>query len=507
MNQVTKKLVYTCNCTANHLSNANQKVTLNNYAVNTTSCSCVNFGDRTTCDCCVSNSTISILRPSCSADTSSERCACRNNTVQVPKQRTVFFNVTRPVNLTCRRTGFNGHLCQMEADRTVIPWNNSHACYSTVAGTTCDFQTSTNTCGWTITPALTACLARPAVIRTPQIYQNLTFTGATAPRLVNITETRSRNETFFEAQNLFQCNCSNSRYPSLPLVNAPSAAPGVCGCDARAANGSQTCDCCLNRKSVDDLFLSTISCRANQTQSACTCDSNNLCSCSIPNSNSFYKDLKVDAKSCNCITRNGTSLKDCNCCIASQAAALIPAAPVCSSIQTSLNGCICDSFSNSSLKCACRNGFLNRTEFFNATINSTVTNSTTNTTTVIQVPRTFNRTVTDIAWVNQTLDSAQCGCLNTATFTNPSKVSSICNCCTFRAFQCNALTTADQQNCDCRNATVINGRIRSWQWSCSCLRRDTNVRRDFNFTNTNDCGYNPSIGAFQCCLTRSFMDT
>lgn len=155
-------------------------------------------------------------------------------------------------------------------------------------------------------------------------------------------------------------------------------------------------------------------------------------------------------------------MRQCNCCISSQSTALIPAFPVCSSIQTPLSGCVCDSSSSPALKCACRAGTANRTEYYNVTVNSTVTNSTSNTTTVIQVPKTYNRTVVETVWINQTLDASQCGCLNAATIANPNKVNSVCNCCAYKPFTCNALTTADTQNCDCKNVTVKVGKVKSW---------------------------------------------
>lgn len=185
MNATTKKLQYTCNCTTGSLSNPSQQVTVNNFAVNTTSCGCVSTDTRSTCDCCVSNTFVQSSRPLCSADTTSEKCTCKNNNVTLFLNRTVYFNVTKAVNVTCRRTGYNGQLCQQEVDRTFLPWNNAHACYSTVAGTVCDFQVATGACGWTVTPALTSCLNKPAVIKTPAIYQNQTYTTTSAPRLVN----------------------------------------------------------------------------------------------------------------------------------------------------------------------------------------------------------------------------------------------------------------------------------------------------------------------------------
>lgn len=223
--------------------------------------------------------------------------------------RTVYFNETKAVNLTCRRTGYNGQLCQSEVNRTVIPWENTHACYSTVAGTVCDYQASTNSCGWTVTPALTACLAKPAVIKTPQTYQNQTYTATSAPRLVNKTETQSRNESYVEIQTRFQCNCSNTRYPTIALTNVPTVNAAVCGCD-QPVNGSQSCDCCVPKKTTDEIFLGSLTCKtANSIRSQCSCDANNTCSCTIDNSNVFYKDLKVPASSCNCVSQTGNALK------------------------------------------------------------------------------------------------------------------------------------------------------------------------------------------------------
>lgn len=144
----------------------------------------------------------------------------------------------------------------------------------------------------------------------------------------------SRLEFFNVTVSRFMCNCTNSRYPSLPLTNQRVNA-AQCGCDAPAkasalALPSQVCDCCFNRQAVDNQFQNSLVCRADQVQASCQLDrSTGLSQCSPLSASVTYRNLSIDtSKSCACVNVTN-STQNCRCCLPSVTAQLIPAGPVC----------------------------------------------------------------------------------------------------------------------------------------------------------------------------------
>lgn len=58
---------------------------------------------------------------------------------------------------TCKKTGCSGQICADQDMVSTCEWRDEYACYQSAA---CERQANGN-CGWTQTPALTACLANP----------------------------------------------------------------------------------------------------------------------------------------------------------------------------------------------------------------------------------------------------------------------------------------------------------------------------------------------------------
>ena len=178
---------------------------------------------------------------------------------------TTLYNTTvSRVNLTktfqCRPTGCSGEICGNVANgniSTSCRWNNTFACFKNA---TCEYQNSTKDCGWTYTNATTQCFSKNATAD-PKLYQNLTtpynVTVKNVTSLTNITRVDAYNIT----NTTWSCNCNNSRYPNTPLVNAP-VTPIQCGTDNWSA-ATQSADCCLTKRTVDDLFLASQTCRVN----------------------------------------------------------------------------------------------------------------------------------------------------------------------------------------------------------------------------------------------------
>jgi len=180
---------------------------------------------------------------------------------------------------------------------------------------------------------------------------NITVRNITS--LVNVTRVDSYNVT----NSTWSCNCSNSRYSRNPLNNAP-VTPLQCGTDNWSA-ASQQSDCCLSRKTVDDLFLASQTCSASQSLSNCQCNNNMTCDCSVPNAtNKFYDNIALNNRNsnCSCVTRPGASLQECRCCLFN---IVVPAAPVCS-FNSDTFGCSCDIFAGN-YRCNCTTGTVNRT--------------------------------------------------------------------------------------------------------------------------------------------------
>lgn len=128
----TKKSTYICNCVGPHyLSNATT-VLAQNVPVNTSTCGCVNFNGRATCDCCVSTSSFLTARPICPDEASSEKCSsCQTQNFTERANRTVVNSTIQSQTFVCRRTGFNGDLCANETNNVVTAWKDSMACYTT----------------------------------------------------------------------------------------------------------------------------------------------------------------------------------------------------------------------------------------------------------------------------------------------------------------------------------------------------------------------------------------
>lgn len=62
-----------------------------------------------------------------------------------------------PEDSGCKKTGCSGQICSDQDLGSTCEWQDSYACYQTA---TCEKQAD-GKCGWTQTPALTACLANP----------------------------------------------------------------------------------------------------------------------------------------------------------------------------------------------------------------------------------------------------------------------------------------------------------------------------------------------------------
>lgn len=71
---------YQCNCVGINLMDNRSPVQNTSLDVSTSACSCVNFANRTTCDCCVNNTIWNTARPICNSSSTNEKCNCRNVT-------------------------------------------------------------------------------------------------------------------------------------------------------------------------------------------------------------------------------------------------------------------------------------------------------------------------------------------------------------------------------------------------------------------------------------------
>jgi hypothetical protein len=195
-------------------------VQIENLDVSNSTCNCVNFGNRSTCDCCVSNAIWSAARPICGTNQTSEKCNCRNVTTVTTIQNNTVSRVNTTRTFQCRPTGCSGEVCGNVARgniSTSCRWNNTFACFRNA---TCEYQNSTGDCGWTFTNVLNQCITRNATAD-PKLFQNLTtpynMTVRNISSVVNVTRFDSYNIT----NSTWSCNCSNSRYPRNPLINAP----------------------------------------------------------------------------------------------------------------------------------------------------------------------------------------------------------------------------------------------------------------------------------------------
>ena len=241
----------------------------------------------------------------------------------------------------------------------------------------------------------------------------ITVTAVPTVKLVNYNQTV--NVTSYN----WSCGCSNTRFPSQFLFDAP-VSQASCGCDSTNTT-NQTCNCCVNLNYENNLYLNQQVCASNQSDTNCVCNygknASQCSSCTPVGLSTVYKNLVVDTTKCTCYNVTNTT-QDCRCCNGN-VNTLMPKAPVCNATLSPSQQCICQSYSGNnktnSLQCACTNQLVNTTVVssvettyvnktvvtvvngtFNATTN--VTSNSTNTTTVVltQVNNTVYQNVTNI---------------------------------------------------------------------------------------------------------------
>ena len=323
-------------------------------------------------------------------------------------------------------------------------WKNSYACYANAA---CEYQQSTGDCGWTLTPAVNTCITKSAVA-SAALFQNVTRRNATS-RDVVVQVNTSRVDLMNFTNNSFACNCSNSRFPRFNLTNAPITA-NQCGCGSSSNATLKACDCCTDRKTVNELFLNAQNCSAASIASNCVC-TNSSCQCTSPVDKITYGDLRF-SNSCNCIVRPDGN-QDCKCCLPRNFQ--LAAAPVCSSAAQTFNNCTCDLFGGN-YKCACNNGTNARNVINVQNITTSVVDKTTRKNQTVTTQSVTNTTVFDPIVVRQVLPYSRCSCVTRVNGTVPTRT---CNCCLQKPVIC-ATTAVNTQNCACQNVT--NTTTKTW---------------------------------------------
>lgn len=415
------KQTVVCNCNGAHYMTPATTTQIAGLTLNTSDCGCVSDGKNSTnCDCCVSQATWKSATPVCqSGDSTLEKCMCQNNSVITQEKSTVTIKKNVTTQVTCKKTGCSGELCSSEEMFSTCTWKNAYACYSPAV---CEYQISTGECGFTNTTTLATCLKAPPAIPPNKVstYQNATRNVT----VTNVTKLVSQNVTIIQNVTKYvqQCNCSNNRFPSIAITNAP-VSPSVCGCDAN----NTACQCCVSRDYVTGLYFNALSC-TNLTGADCNCNfaKNASCSCT-PRDNTVltYKNLTIDtSKNCLCTNNSANTSQQCRCCV-NDLATMIPKAPVCAVNTTTTQSCKCEeSFTQSTgkmnLQCQCKHSV-------NVTQNVTTYNKTTNTSTTTQVSGVETRVT------NALLTSQQCNCFP---YMNGTKSFSACNCCVPNQFTC-----------------------------------------------------------------------
>ena len=140
----------------------------------------------------------------------------------------------------------------------------------------------------------------------------------------------SFNQTYNVTSYKWSCGCSNTRYPSLYISQAP-VSQATCGCDSTNTT-NQTCNCCINKNFENNLYLNQEVCLSNQTATDCLCNygkNASQCACNPLGQSTIYKNLVVDATKCTCFNVTNTT-QACRCCNGN-VATLMPKAPVCTS--------------------------------------------------------------------------------------------------------------------------------------------------------------------------------
>lgn len=123
---------YQCNCAGINLLDNRSPAQMQSLDISNQTCSCINFGNRSTCDCCVSNNIWNAARPVCSANQTSERCNCRNVTTVTRMNTTSVQRVNQTTSFACRPTGCSREICANVLRgniSTSCRWNNTFACF------------------------------------------------------------------------------------------------------------------------------------------------------------------------------------------------------------------------------------------------------------------------------------------------------------------------------------------------------------------------------------------
>ena len=252
-------------------------------------------------------------------------------------------NVTTYLNVTCMKTGSNGELCSSVVMASSSIWSNAYACYAPTS-VVCQYQATTRKCGFTNTTNLTTCLAAPPSITNKTIYQYQPVTQTTVTTVPTVKQV-SYNQTYNVTTYNWSCGCSNTRYPSLYISKAP-VSQAICGCDSSNTT-NQTCNCCINKNFENNLYLSQEVCPSTQNTLDCLCNygkNTSQCACNQPGQTIIYKNLVVDATKCTCFNVTNTT-QACRCCNGSVSSTNFKA-PVCNSVLSTSQQCMCQSFVN-----------------------------------------------------------------------------------------------------------------------------------------------------------------
>lgn len=86
---------YKCDCYGTYLKDTKKYAMYTSLDVSNSQCSCINYGDTKTCDCCVDNSQWIFARPFCSESQTNEYCMCGNTTTttMIPMNKTTVTKV------------------------------------------------------------------------------------------------------------------------------------------------------------------------------------------------------------------------------------------------------------------------------------------------------------------------------------------------------------------------------------------------------------------------------
>lgn len=272
--------------------------------------------------------------------------------------RIAYMNQTTYSNVTCMKTGSNGELCASVQMVSSSVWNNTYYCYAS-RSVECTYRPSTGKCGFTPSASLSACLENPPKYTNSSLYQNqpVSYVNKT---LVPTTKTVAYNQTYNVTNYQWACNCHNDDFPSAVHMNPAPVSQSTCGClSDNTAN--QTCNCCISKQYVQNLYLGKQNCSAGGQLADCTCNgarNSSQCACSPRNSSLTYKGITVDTTKCTCFNTTNSTTQTCACCVGNMTS-YMPAAPVCNASLASSQQCQCTDFVNkqnaTQLQCQCSN--------------------------------------------------------------------------------------------------------------------------------------------------------